>query len=108
MVWKGVVFGSVSALSLWTLVACASTSSLLVTRFSREHSCQADQVRVREAGGNEYVAEGCGQRARYVCSTFAGNKNSVNSNCAEQGVVPQAITEPASRRPPPGIEEPPK
>lgn len=108
MVRKGVFLGCCGALISWALVACASTSSLLVTRFSREHSCQADQVRVREAGGNEYEAEGCGQRARYVCNSFAGNKNSVNAGCAEQGVVPQALSEPAKRQPAPGLEEPPR
>jgi hypothetical protein len=85
---------------------CAPTSNLLVDRFSREHSCQKDRVRVRDNGGNGYLAEGCGQRAEYVCSHFAGKKGSENTDCVERGVVPPAGIEP--ERPRPMSLEPPK
>lgn len=87
----------------WLLIGCTSTSNLLVARFAKEHSCQESLVRVTDAGGNQYRAEGCGHRARYVCESFASDRN-----CVEQGVVPQAGSEPPRRPPTPGFEDPPR
>lgn len=97
---------SLSALLVSSAVACASTSSLLVKRFSREHGCEPDQVRVFEHGGNGYIAEGCGQRAEYVCSTFAGSEGSVN-DCQERNAYRRASPEP-SQRLKTGTQEPPR
>jgi hypothetical protein len=87
------------------LTACAATSTLLVERFSRERSCQADRVRVHERGGNEYVAEGCGQRAEYLCQSYAGTASSANE-CSERGLPRQASPEP-TQRVPHNAQEPP-
>ena len=46
------------------LAGCASTQSLVQTRFQALHGCPADVVH-RTAGG--FVAIGCGVRAHFVC-----------------------------------------
>lgn len=69
----------------------------MVKRFSREHSCQVDQVRVREAGGTTYIADGCGQHAEYVCGTFAGSPGSEGS-CAERGIRQNADAAPPKQQ----------
>jgi hypothetical protein len=94
---------------VWVLLAasgCSSTSSLLTARFAREHSCQRDAVFVREAGQNVYVAEGCGQRAEYVCQSFAGVSGS-EKGCAERGVNPQTSPE-APKKVYSTVQEPPR
>ncbi|HWA77353.1 MAG TPA: hypothetical protein VG937_33690 [Polyangiaceae bacterium] len=98
-----VVKGLVGLAWLASFAGCASTSSVLATRFAKQHSCQESLVRVREAGGSEYEAEGCGYRTRYICGSFTGDHG-----CVEQGVVPQAGTEPPRRAIQPGFEDPPK
>jgi hypothetical protein len=98
-----VVKGFVGVAGLAWVAGCTSTSSLLATLFSKQHACQESLVRVREAGGSEYEAEGCGYRTRYICGSFASDRG-----CVEQGVVPQAGTEPPRRSPTPGYEDPPK
>ncbi len=107
MAWRYWSALQASALALClTALGCASTSSLLRQRFSREHGCQKDEVRVREAGANAYLAEGCGQHAEYVCSTFMGGKGFERS-CQERGVVPNASPEPPKRTYV-NLEEPPR
>jgi hypothetical protein len=92
-------------------VACTSTTTQVAKRFSLEHSCQLDQVLVRENGGNEYIAEGCSQRAKYVCSSIAsmGAVKSTAGNCAEEGVRPPGpVGLPERRSLQPGAEDPPR
>lgn len=94
------IIGSAAALS------CASTSSLLSQRFAREHSCQKDKVLVRQSGANRYLAEGCGQRAEYVCGSFIGSPGSEH-NCSKSGANPRATTELPARTTH-GLQDPPK
>jgi hypothetical protein len=87
--------------------ACASTQSLLIQRFSKEHSCQKDAVLVREAGSNVYVAEGCGQQSEYVCQSFAGKEGSEKS-CVERGVNPNTPAQGPPRPVYTTVQEPPR
>ena len=89
-------------------LACSTTSSTLRTRFARERACSEDQVRVEDAGGNEYRVSGCEQHAVYVCGSTAGFGNP-GASCAEQGVTGHAPPETAATRPlplDPRIQEP--
>jgi hypothetical protein len=92
------------------LVSCSSTSNTLRARFARERGCPQDEVRVTEAGGNQYNASGCEQRTVYVCGTTAGFGDP-GAGCVEQGV--QRRGPPETGRPPqppldPRIQEPPR
>ena len=79
---------------------------MLVQRFSREHSCQADKVLIRQSGATTYFAEGCGHRAEYVCNSVVGSPGSEHG-CAKQGIVPNASTE-APKRTHYQLPDPPK
>lgn len=61
---------------------------------------------MRDVGRNTYVAEGCGQRAEYVCQTFMG-ANGSEKGCAERGVNPTASPE-APKKVYNNLEEPPR
>jgi len=93
-----------------TLLGCAPTSQLLAKRFSKEHSCQVDEVRVHEGGANRFEAVGCGQSARYICGSNFGSPGSENG-CEEQGIRSRARDTSRDLPPPnkaqyPGIEPP--
>lgn len=90
---------------LLSAASCTSTTTALAKRFSNQHSCQLDQVMVHEHGGNEYIAEGCGRRAKYVCPAFA---TMGREECAEEGQRPPGPVGLPERRPQIGVEDPPR
>jgi len=75
--------GALAAVSV-LLAACATTSSKLSARFARERGCPEDQIRVIDTDGVVYRVNGCGQRAEYVCPSFA-NMDDGARKCEERG-----------------------
>jgi hypothetical protein len=84
---------------------CASTSSLLVKRFGREHSCEESRVLVIASSANAYAADGCGQHVEYICESFAG-MNADAGRCVERGILPRSDQPRSSYRDRPELEPP--
>jgi hypothetical protein len=57
---------------------------MLQRRFAKQRGCDVAAVRVTERNAQEYVAEGCGERAEYLCESFAG-MNADETRCRELG-----------------------
>jgi hypothetical protein len=86
-----------SAIAALALGACTSTTSILRSRFSKEHACPKSDVSVTELGGTTYVAKGCNLTAEYVCPSFVGTPGS-DSGCVEQGLGAGAVKAPEQPR----------
>ena len=95
-VWPFIAFScAVSA-------ACTATTSALRVRYAKERSCPEAQVLVREAGGDVYLASGCGASTQYICEGFAGFGNP-SQRCRERGMNPR---EPVGNPPPQNTSRP--
>jgi len=89
-------------------VGCSTSSDALRSRFATERSCPKDDVRVEQAGSNQYRASGCSQQAVYVCGASAGFGDP-GSRCVEQGAERRSPPERGGPRvppPDPRIQEP--
>ncbi|HET7543707.1 MAG TPA: hypothetical protein VFK05_27730 [Polyangiaceae bacterium] len=83
-------------------VACTATTTALKGRYAKERSCSESQVLVREAGGDVYLASGCGDATQYICEGFAGFGNP-SQRCRERGMNPR---EPVGNPPPQNTSRP--
>jgi hypothetical protein len=75
------------------LVGCGHTSAI-ESRFRSEFNCGS--VSVRSIGGSSYIAEGCGARATYTCTTdrpsgWGGNSAWGVSSCSRESVADNTL-----------------
>jgi hypothetical protein len=74
-------------------------ASSLKARFAAERGCPEGDVTVVERGGTSYEATGCGEAARYVCSSFSGGTGEARK-CEESGAPRRPVAEKGSFPPP--------